>query len=484
MIYRALNYITDSTARTVTGLVVLVALVLIGTHYVGAATITNWTVHNSPQMNLDVNVTPSQTTGIKLATPQKNGVDYTFPTTSGGVLRIRRGAYFEDIHYTSATVNSDKTVSLTGVTRNICAQYGDTIQSCGDGLQLYAGDIVETSVDARLLNWKMNVNTANVCTASGCLTFSGSGSLALPTFSSETVRNTQLGASPGGPVRVSCLTSTNACYYYAGGAWISFGSGTTVNATTLVAGKSELATVSDLSGSTVIGDSNANLVIGANLVTRSSSGAVNNRNKVVATNNRGYLSGALLCSGSYNANGGKTYCSGTGGWVSATQAITYFDKTVFVAISSSATIGASSTAEADFDTNQYTVPANDIVSGVAYEVTGAGSTGWNAGTRTIRLKLGSTAIVSCAYTPSANTVWWFSGQLVGTAAAGASVTVRGMLHVQEGVNSVSQICVGTASVATNASQVLKLSNQHDTSNAGNTIDMDHLTVRKISATAF
>src|SRR3990167_1901811 len=103
---KSFRYVTDSTLRTFVGIVVLSLIITGIAHFVrnvNAAPITNWQTMNNPSFRLEGNITPSQTTGIKIATPEKNGDDYTFPTTTGGILRIRRGAFFEDIYYSTGS---------------------------------------------------------------------------------------------------------------------------------------------------------------------------------------------------------------------------------------------------------------------------------------------------------------------------------------------------------------------------------------------
>ena len=232
----------------------------------GAATITNWNTHNNPTMRLEVNVSPTMTTGIKIATPQKNGDDYTIPTTTGGVLRMRRGTFFEDIYFSTGAVASDGVMTLYGVIRNICPQYHDRIVTCGDGEQFYAGDVIETNIDARLINWKMNVNTDNTCTSSGCISFSGSGSLYQPNFATATIRDRQLGTNPR-EGSISCLDSTGQCYDWKAGAWRSRSGSNIINATESAAGKVQLASTGALLSRTATGSTGAFDVIQAKHVT-------------------------------------------------------------------------------------------------------------------------------------------------------------------------------------------------------------------------
>jgi hypothetical protein len=324
MIYKAIDWITESTLRTGAGLSVLF---IFGVVAASASQTTSWDVTNNPQMYLDASITASQTENIKLSALQRNGETVIFPNSTGGVLRIRQGTRVEDISFTGATVNATtKVVTLAGVTRNICWNITDRLVSCGNGYSFSKGAITELSIDARLLNFKANKDRANTFTASGAVTFSGSGSFAFPTFATTAARDQALGATPGGPVRGACAIDTGLCYLYTGGAWTAIGDAGTANATTTVSGKGELATSSDILSALGFGDSGP-LVIPASLVARSSSGTTQ-ANKIPALDSTGYLSGSLLGSGTPSSTTflrgdqtwgtpsiGGVYCDGTDGEV-------------------------------------------------------------------------------------------------------------------------------------------------------------------------
>ncbi len=290
----AFKWITESTARTLTGLVVLSIIVTTATHFAHAATLTSYDVTNEPQMHLAVNITPTQTSGIILSAPQLNATNHTFATTTGGVLRIRFGAYQEDIRFTGATVNSTTyKVTLVGVTRNLCPQATRTYTSCGDGRSWGIGAIVEENTDARLFNLKMNIDRANICTASGCTQYSGSGSFAFPTFATTALRDQELGAAPpANPIRSACVTGTGLCYIGIGGSWQSIGTAGIGNASQTTAGLTQLATISNLQALTATGSTGAQNVIPVFWVVKNGSGALS-AGRIPSLNNVGVLSPTL-----------------------------------------------------------------------------------------------------------------------------------------------------------------------------------------------
>lgn len=262
-------WIQESTLRTFTGLLVLSA-VIYGANHVHAAT--SYDVSNEVTMYLNASITTTQTTGITISSPQVNGLNFVFSTTSGGILRIRSGNFREDIYYASATINATTNVITLGtVTRNICPQYPRVYVSCGSGRSWGKGAIVELTQDARLFNLKANIDRSNVLSASGALTFVNSGSLTIPTFANTTLRNQELGANPGGAVRVACSSSDGACYMYIGGTWTTIGTSTTVNASDSVAGKVQIITLANLKTLTATGSTGAQNVLTPRWITATGS---------------------------------------------------------------------------------------------------------------------------------------------------------------------------------------------------------------------
>lgn len=294
---KILHWIFESMARTYFSLAVL-GLGFVAVTGALAAQTTSWDVTNSPQMYLDVSITPTQTSNIKLSSLTRNSSTAVFPTTTGGVLRIRQGFRVEDISYTSATIDSSNVTTLVGVTRNLCWNIANSLSTCGDGQAFSKGAVVELSIDARLLNFKLNRDRAN--TGTGIFSLR-SNQTTQPWLFPNRVTTAQRDAFTAGTSTAEAPIIYNSTVgtmqYWNGTAWINFGSGSIVNATSVIAGKVEMATQTNLSGSVLADDSGAPLSIGTDLVIRHSSGSENARNKVVSTNNTGYLSGSLLASG-------------------------------------------------------------------------------------------------------------------------------------------------------------------------------------------
>lgn len=222
-----------------------VTLLILSTGAAFAAVSVDW--NNLPQMYLENTIAKAQTTNIKLSVPQISGGDWIFSATSGGVLRFRtpNNSTTEDVYYSQAIVNSDKTVTLTGsVIRHICENVSRSYISCGDGYQWTAGTIVEYTVDARNINMKANIDRRNVFTARDSIRFSGSGSLGQPTFATTAERDRQLGSSPAtGSGLVACVTATSLCYDGLGGTWVARGNTGVGAATEAATGIVQLATV-------------------------------------------------------------------------------------------------------------------------------------------------------------------------------------------------------------------------------------------------
>lgn len=286
------SWLFDSMARTYTALAILVISVSLAS--AAATQTTSYDVTNNPQMYLDVSITSTQTTGIKLSALSRNGTTVIFPNMTGGILRLRSGTRVEDLSFTGATVNSStKVVTLAGVTRNICWNIANSIVSCGNGLSFSKGSIVELNVDARLLNFKANKDRANIFTASGSISFSGSGSFAYPTFATTAARDQALGANPGGPVRTACVTATGLCYKYIGGSWTAEASGTTANAEETVAGKVQLATLAAMQSLNGTGSTGAQNVVPLRWLVKNASGAVS-AGRIPTLGSNGLLSQSVI----------------------------------------------------------------------------------------------------------------------------------------------------------------------------------------------
>ena len=425
---------------------------------------TTYDVHNVPDMTLSVRISATQTTGIKINPPRRNGLTVTFPTTSGGVLEFRQGTKIEQIYYSLAQVNATtKVITLSGtvvrdLSWNSCLTYGSN--SAG---QIFTpgGTTVRLVNDCRLFNLKLNKDRSNILTASGALTFSGSGSLAIPTFSSTILRNQQLGTTPGGPVRVSCVTAMGACYYYLGGAWTSFGSGAQLNATDAVSGKVQIITASDLGNLTSTGSTGAQNVLTPRWVIKNGSGG-SSASRIVMTDERGVILASLGGLGRRNpTQSGVLVGNGSSGALAITASAsgriirsnvnrTYVDAAFPAPAISKVLLVPEKIITAVGDTNftsNYPIQASTILTGSVIELHASGSGGSSGADFAYGLKLGSTELCASDHAGGARNFWTlkatitfiangavgrmltdcyiFSGPSVGTqTASGSSVTLN------------------------------------------------------------
>lgn len=241
----------------------------------GAWAATSYDVANEPQMYLDTSINTTSTT-ITLSSPQVNGANHLFTTTSGAVMRIRSGFFREDIYVPSATVGSNNKVTLNSVTRNLCPYTGHQFVSCGAGRTWGKGAIVELTVDKNLLNAKANKDRPNVFTASGALGFTGSGSNSFPIFATTALRDHNLGtgAMPG---LQACVTGTGLCYYTLSGTWNTYGNTGVGNATETTSGVAEAAVIADQLSRASLGDSGAPLFLQPKHLTTSGGTLANGR---------------------------------------------------------------------------------------------------------------------------------------------------------------------------------------------------------------
>lgn len=225
----------------------------------------SYDVTNQPQGFLDVSITPTQTSTIKISALLRNGVTVVPSTTSGGILRLRTptNSFVEDISFTSITVNQTTKIStLVGVTRNLCWNLVSLYVSCGDGRQWSKGTIVELNISAQLLNAKANIDRVNTFKAnqnfgSGAL-ITGSGYY-LGVSRLTTTERDALSSVPNGALIYN--KSTGVLNQRIGGAWSAVGTDTTSNATTTTSGKVEAGIVADHFLRTSAGDSGAPVVV-------------------------------------------------------------------------------------------------------------------------------------------------------------------------------------------------------------------------------
>ncbi len=403
MIRKIFNYCRNSTATTVTGLFFILLVIGVGVRLSHAATLTSYDVTNEVTMYLDQSITTTQTTGINLSSPQLNGSNFVFATTTGGVLRIRSGNFREDIRFTGATINSTTNkVSLLGITRNLCPQVTKSYVSCGTGRAWGKGAIVELIQDARLFNLKANIDRANTFTASGAIAFvqNGSGSLQQPVYSTTTARDHNLGAIPKTGL-MACSIDTGLCYDGIAGAWVARTASTVANAAIGVAGKVELPTLVMIRALTATGSTGAQNVVPVFWLVKNGSGSVS-AGRVPVLNQNGVLSASFITTTSSGVLVSKT---GTGltaltatssGFTLMTNQNGSWKASNNLGYTLKRTAGidkiATSTGDQNF-ANTVVFPANSLMTGSVVRIIATGS-GYNAGSSVVDhgLKLGSTEL--------------------------------------------------------------------------------------------
>lgn len=302
------RYIFDSTHRTLTGLAVLIGLCLIGLASSFAAT--SYDVNNVPDMFLNVGITQTATSGITLAAPIRNSVAVTYPTTTGGILKIQQGSREELLYYAGATVNSStKVVTLTGVVRGLCWNTFTAIRTCNDGKIFSKGASVRLVDAAQLINLKANTDRTNTYTAAQ--TFGSgvtlTGIRALLRLTSMTTAERDAASAANGMMIYN--TTTGLINQYIGGSWAAIGTDATSDASESAAGKVELATVKDQSGATLTGDTGAATVVQTKYLT--GTGGLSQRARIPYLGRIGILTGSILATGTFRSD---MYPSGSGSW--------------------------------------------------------------------------------------------------------------------------------------------------------------------------
>lgn len=137
-----------------------------------------------------------------------------------------------------------------------------------------------------------------------------------------------------------------------------------------------------------------------------------------------------------------------------------------------------------FDTHTHAIAANDITENVVYEVDCMITGTQAAGAVWVGIMLGSTKIVQAYSSPTGAFKIHFHGWICGTAAAGASVAVKGACsNMSDGaVDETSNF--ESANVATNGGLTLQIGAYFDSSNASNNITLSAAVFTKKSETAF
>ncbi len=162
-----------------------------------------------------------------------------------------------------------------------------------------------------------------------------------------------------------------------------------------------------------------------------------------------------------------------------------FNKTLYAGYGASTT-NTNPQSMTNFDTHNYTIPANDLIAGVVYRVRGTYTTAHGAsGTDTIAIRLGNTTIVAPSYVwVTGSNIGYFEGFIMGTAAASGSATVHGGCSV--GISDAGLCCQrgAGAAVATNGTLLLQIGASISSNNGGNSMILNSLVITKESTTRF
>lgn len=216
----------------------------------------------------------------------------TFPTGEM-ILRFSRRTgnknSVECVAVASGTTQSNATVTLGTLTRNISCDEGDQFTSNGDGLVFPGGTIVELTWGVHQAENTVYRDNANEYSASGAIKFTGSGSFDLPRIASDAARDLQYPNPADG--RKFYHTGDDAEYTRVAGSWVLTASGGVVNAGYGNAGKVELATPTEIFNGTASGA--ASLVPAVKDIVTSSSGG-SNIGHIVALSGGGIFHGSVL----------------------------------------------------------------------------------------------------------------------------------------------------------------------------------------------
>lgn len=429
-------------------------------------------------------------------------IDYVPVTMTKGVLLVDEGLDTEErIGFNGVTNNGDGTATLTDLSRGLSYTAGGYTEVTANKKQHIAGATVRLVSAHEVFNKIAFLDVANTFAAlqtfSAGLTMSGTTAGIQHAIMTTAQRDTW-GATNGRQVYNSTVGQMQ---WVEGGAWVTNAAGGSVaDASTTVAGKVEEGTVAEQGSATATGGTGARLFVAVANLIKTSAGAAD-ENKLCVMNSAGVLDASAGGTGVRNPTSGNLLLGagssamtllapGTSGnvatsngstWTSAAPTVTI--KVVYLSGTNSTAL-TNPTSDTAFDTHTYSVPANEIVAGAGYEFEAAFTGSIAAGNLNIGVGFGSTSLVMGNVQSSSH--WTLKGFLVGTAAAGAAVAVRGMVQLASGsITAGDAIAQYTAvNFATNGGLTLKLFARFSVSNGGNNITCHMAKFTRISSTAF
>jgi hypothetical protein len=410
------------------------------------------------------------TTGAAITASEINGASITWPTNAHRlkfVRKTRNGYEVETIGVASAS-QVGSTVTLGTLTRQLSLVSGSSFTSGGSGRTFPANTDVFMTWDVFDAENTVKKDISNTFTATQSLSGNGVG-LKLASMTT--------GNQPTGEVGVIYHDATDNLYKgYTGGSYVSFTAGSVADASTTVAGKVEEATLSEISAGTAAGGTSARLFINPSHVKKNSTGAAEGNipalNSSIALDTTiggtgipgGFTKGDILVATESStlvklpvgSNGLALVADSgeTSGLKYAAVTSTNYVKDVVNSGSDSGSITHTGAAQY-FTVYTYSIPANDLVSGVSYELDIAYEmTAYSSGTPTFGIYLGTTSITTVSFTPSGVGTGNIRARVSGTDVAGASKAVRANFGVKLG--SQSTWSYGSANVATNGGLTLQI----------------------------
>lgn len=448
------------------------------------------------------------TSGVQVQASRLNGSYVTWPTGEF-FLYVKRSnesdTFVEKIKVASGSSQNSTTgiVTLGTLTRNISLTDGSDATGTSATYIWPSGTLAYIGIGSEIAEMAVLTNQVNTMTGSGAIRSTSTTAAVVRHNSVTTAQRTAMSASNGDRVYDSDLGQH---YKYEAGAWAAEATGTFSNAADGTAGKVDLATAAEVAAGTATdGTSGAPNVIPVSIVKTSSAGAVNGTipalNASVALDRTigglGTTSGTaytLLANGTSSTGATQSLASvGTSGQqlksngpgaLPTFQDATFFGhcKPVFFSNAAATTVTGPA-VDGTMDTHTYTIPANDLVSGVWYEYEISGT---YTGTAQIDLgiALGSTKLARVALTPAASGDFIFRAKVMGTTSAGASVTVASSAFF--GMNVGSNAREGfddnsTGSIATNGTLAIQVI---ATVTSGSAFTSNRCTITKYSTTAF